>query len=173
MITELDTAILDFIQKYLSCVFFDYIMPKITSLGNGGFIWIIAAVCLMFSKKYRKYGIAVLAALALGVILGSVILKPLIARPRPCHVNGEFPLLINIPTDFSFPSGHTMSSVSSAIILGYANRKWGYIAIPLAILIAFSRLYLYVHFPTDVLAGTLFGIFFAVLSIKVLKNQKS
>lgn len=169
MITEFDTAILDFIQKYLGCGFLDYIMPKITSLGNGGFIWIVSAICLIFSKKYRKYGIGMIIALALGAILGSVILKPLIARPRPCHVNGEFPLLINLPSDFSFPSGHTMSSVSSAIILRYANKKWGITAIILAVLIAFSRLYLYVHFPTDVIAGTLFGIFFAVLVVKKIK----
>lgn len=168
----MDSYILDLIQKYLDCGFMDYIMPKITSLGNGGFIWITIGIILMFSKKYRKYGVALIISLVMGAILGSVILKPLIARPRPCHINGEFPLLINLPTDYSFPSGHTMSSVSAAYVIQKANRKWGYFAIPLSVLIAFSRLYLYVHFLSDVIAGAFFGIFFGALTIKIFKLKK-
>lgn len=164
--TNIDFAILDFIKNTFGCGFMDFIMPKITSLGNGGFIWILSAVCLMFSKKYRKSGIVLIISLAVGAVLGSIILKPLIARPRPCHVYGELPLLINIPTDFSFPSGHTMSSVSAAYVLTSANKKFGYIAILLASLISFSRIYLYVHFPSDVIAGAIFGIVIAYFSVK-------
>ena len=163
---------MDLIKKIFECPFMDFIIPKITSLGNGGFIWILSAVILLFSKKYRKGGIAMLIALAVGAILGSFILKPLVARPRPFHAMGELPLLIKIPTDFSFPSGHTMSSFSAAFILNHINRKFGYFAIPLAILIAFSRLYLYVHFPSDVLAGLVLGILISYLTVKILKINR-
>ena len=168
--TDIDFIILDFINNIFGCNFMDFIMPKITSLGNGGFIWLAIAVGLMFSKKYRKSGIVLIASLAIGVFIGSVVLKPLIARPRPCHVNGELPLLINIPTDFSFPSGHTMSSVSAAYVLTSANKKLGWFAIPLAVLIAFSRLYLYVHFPSDVIAGAVIGIAIAYFAVKISKK---
>jgi len=168
----MDFFILDLIKNIFECPFMDFIMPKITSLGNGGFIWILTAVILLFFKKYRKGGIAMLIALAVGAILGSVILKPLIARPRPFHANGELPLLIKIPTDFSFPSGHTMSSVSSAYVLTFINKKFGYFAIPLAVLIAFSRLYLYVHFPSDVLAGAIIGIIISYFTTKLLKINR-
>ena len=169
--TDIDFLILDFIKDIFGCGFMDFIMPKVTSLGNGGFIWIAVAVCLMFSKKYRKSGILLIIALAVGAIFGSVILKPIIARPRPCHVYGELPLLIKIPTDFSFPSGHTMSSVSSAYVLYKANKKFGYVAIPLAVLIAFSRLYLYVHFPSDIIAGAIFGIVIAFSVVKLYNKR--
>ena len=168
----MDFYILNLIKDIFECPFLDFVMPKITSLGNGGFIWILTAVILLFSKKYQKGGIAILIALSVGAILGSFILKPLIARPRPFHVVGELPLLIKIPTDFSFPSGHTMSSFSGAFILNYINKKFGYFAIPLAILIAFSRLYLYVHFPSDVLVGGILGILISYLTVKILKINR-
>ena len=93
----------------------------------------------------------------MGVLVGNVALKNLIARPRPCWVE-SVPLLIASPTDYSFPSGHTLSSAIAATILTKTDRRFGYAAIPLAALIAFSRLYLYVHWPSDVLAGALLGI---------------
>ena len=125
-----------------------------------------------FIKTYSKGGIAILIALAFGAILGSFVLKPLIARPRPFHSMEELSLLIKSPTGFSFPSGHTMSSFSAAYILNYINKKFGYFAIPLAILIAFSRLYLYVHFPSDILAGAILGILISYLTVKVLKINR-
>ena len=117
-----------------------------------------AAVGLLATKKYRKYGAFLLAGLAIGVLIGNLTLKPLIARPRPCWLDESVQLLIANPTDYSFPSGHTLSSVIGATVLTKANRKFGFAAIPLAALIAFSRLYLYVHFPTDILAAAVLGV---------------
>lgn len=99
-----------------------------------------------------------LVALALGVLTGNLTLKPLIARPRPCWVDESVRLLIPKPTDYSFPSGHTLSSVIGATVLTKANAKFGLAAIPLAALIAFSRLYLYVHFLGAAVLGVAIGL---------------
>ena len=153
-----DWTILAWIQTTLVCPAMDFLMPKITLLGNGGAVWILAAVVLLAAKKYRKYGTFLLAGLAVGVLIDNLTLKPLIARPRPCWLDESVQLLIANPTDYSFPSGHTLSSVIGAAVLTKANRKFGIAAIPLAALIAFSRLYLYVHFPTDTLAAAVLGV---------------
>ena len=157
-IENIDFSILYWIQEHIRTTFFDAIFPFITSLCDGGIVWIIAGVVLLFFKKYRKYGVFLLLAMLLGSIIGNEIIKPLVARPRPCHLVSLLPdMLIEVPTSFSFPSGHTVSSVVSATVLTRANKKFGYVAIPLAVLIAFSRMYLFVHFPTDILAGALLG----------------
>lgn len=175
-IQNTDWAVLHWIHDTLRCGIMDFLMPKITTLGNGGAIWIAAAAAMTASKKYRKWGIAMFAALAAGVLVGNVALKPLIARARPCWLE-SVPLLIATPTDYSFPSGHTLSSVIGAYMLTAANRKFGWAAIPLAALIGFSRLYLYVHFPTDVLAsaviGTVIGMVTVLTARKVIANERT
>ena len=105
-----------------------------------------------------------IGGLAVGVLVGNVCLKNLIARPRPCWLDSSVRLLIADPTDYSFPSGHTLSSVIGATILTKTDRRFGYAAIPLAALIAFSRLYLYVHFPSDVLAAAVPGVMIGELA---------
>ena len=155
---SLDWSILHWIQNMLVCPFWDFLMPKITMLGDNGVIWLLAAGGLLCTKKYRKQGILLIAGLAVGVLVGNVCLKHLIARPRPCWLDESVRLLIANPTDCSFPSGHTLSSVIGATILTKTDRRFGYAAIPLAAIIAFSRLYLYVHFPSDVLAAAVLGI---------------
>lgn len=160
-LTKLDFSILYGIQAHLRCGFLDFILPKITWLGNAGLIWLIAAGLLLLTKKYRRAGVVLLAGLAAGFLIGNLALKPLVARPRPCWLDGSVPLLIPVPTDASFPSGHTLSSVIAAFLLTVADRRFAIVAIPLAVLIAFSRLYLFVHFPTDVLAGAVLGVLIA------------
>lgn len=152
-----DWTILHWIQDTLQCEPLDFLMPKLTALGNGGAVWIAAAMVMTISKKYRKYGVTMFAALAAGFLIGNVCLKNLIARPRPCWLE-DATLLIANPTDYSFPSGHTLSSVIGATVLAKANRKFGFVSIPLALTIAFSRLYLYVHFFSDVLAAAGLGV---------------
>ena len=147
----------------------DFLMPKITALGNGGAIWLAAAAAMTVSKKYRRYGITMLAALAAGVLIGNVCLKNLIARPRPCWIE-NIPLLISNPTDYSFPSGHTLSSVIGAYLLTAANRRFGFAAVPLAVLIAFSRLYLYVHFLSDVLFSVAIGIIIGFAAVSIMNR---
>lgn len=144
----------------------DFLMPKITLLGNGGAIWILAVVILLCTKKYRRQGVLLLAGLVVGVLVGNVCLKHLITRPRPCWLDSSVQLLIANPTDYSFPSGHALSSVIGATVLTKTNRCIGYAAIPLAALIAFSRLYLYVHFPSDVLAAAVLGVVIGELAFR-------
>ena len=167
-IQNVDWTILHWIRDTLQCGVMDFLMPKITALGNGGAIWIVAAAAMTVSKKYRKYGIAMFAALAAGVLVGNVCLKHLIARSRPCWIE-NVSLLIGNPTDYSFPSGHTLSSVIGAFMLTAANRKFGLLAIPLAALIGFSRLYLFVHFPSDVLASMVIGILIGTITVWIMK----
>ena len=155
---NLDQTILYWIHDALSCGVLDMLMPKLTLLGSGGAIWLLAAGGLLCTKKYRRQGAILLAGLAVGVLVGNVYLKNLIARPRPCWLDNSVKLLISSPTDYSFPSGHTLASAIGATVLTKTNRKFGWAAIPLAVIIAFSRLYLFVHFPSDILAGAVLGV---------------
>ncbi len=169
IIQNIDWAVLHGIRNTLHCGAMDFLMPKITALGNGGAIWLAAAAAMTVSKKYRRYGITMLAALAAGVLIGNVCLKNLIARPRPCWIE-NIPLLISNPTDYSFPSGHTLSSVIGAYLLTAANRRFGFAAVPLAVLIAFSRLYLYVHFLSDVLFSVAIGIIIGFAAVSIMNR---
>ena len=158
----------------------DKIMIAITSLGNAGLLWIGIAVFLLFIKKTRKCGILMLISLVSGLILGNALLKNLIGRERPCWIDPNIPLLIPNPHDYSFPSGHTLASFEAAVMIFLHNKKWGTISLVFAVLIAFSRMYLFVHFPTDVIAGFAIAILVAIgvdwafrqVQIKML-NKKS
>lgn len=167
---KFDFAILDWIQQNLRCTFLDWVLPLITTLGNGGAIWIILALILLFTKKYRRVGAMVGLALIFGLIVGNLTLKPLIARTRPFDIREFADLLISKPTDFSFPSGHTLASFEAATVLMINDKKLGIPALTLAVLIAFSRLYLYVHYPSDIFAGVLLGVFFGVLATAIINR---
>lgn len=170
MITQgFDLPILDWIAEHLRCPFGDAIMPLITHLGDAGAIWILLALALLCLPKYRKTGMKVALALVLGFLACNVMLKPLVARIRPydyqlLFFGKEIQLLIPAPTDFSFPSGHTNASFAAATAVLLCHRRLGIPAMILAALIAFSRLYLYVHYPTDVLASMVLGAAVAALS---------
>lgn len=163
-ITQFDFSILNFIQTHLQCQFLDVVMPFITFLGDVGLVWILVSVVLLFFKKTRILGIQLLISIVFAFIVYQCILKPLIARPRPFVQNPEFTLLIKAPKDFSFPSGHTACGFSFVVILFLAKNKWWIPSFVLASLIGFSRLYLYVHFPTDVLCGAICGTVFGGIS---------
>ena len=137
--------------------FLDGVMPAVTFLGNGGWFWILAGAVLLAVPKTRKMGFCVLLSLLLGLILGNGLLKNLIARSRPCWLDESVALLIKVPEDYSFPSGHTLASFEAAVSILLYRRKWGILAVALACLIGFSRLYLFVHFPSDVLGGAVLG----------------
>lgn len=162
---KLDNALLFFIQENWRTPFLDTMMPLITALGNGGIFWLVLTVLFLIRKKYRKIGIMMLCALILCLISGNLILKPMIRRIRPFDLLNYSPLLITPPKDFSFPSGHTMASFACAVVLYKNNRLIGIAALVLASLISFSRLYLFVHFPSDVVAGMALGIIWGVLSV--------
>ena len=155
------------------------VMPIITVLGEGGWVWIVIAVLFLFMPKYRKAGVTMAFALILMLILNDGILKNVFARPRPFNfepfealyavfpqgADGKPELLVGLPSSFSFPSGHTSSSFAAAFAI-LLNKKWkaGVPALLLAALIGFSRNYLMVHYPTDVLFGALMGVLYAVLA---------
>lgn len=115
--SALDWTVLHWIHDRLHCGFLDFLMPRITLLGNGGAVWVVIALILLCIRKHRRTGLALLMGLGAGVLIGNLLLKPLIARPRPCWIDQTTPLLIACPTDFSFPSGHTLSSVIAAAVL--------------------------------------------------------
>lgn len=154
----------------------DKIMITLTNLGDAGIIWIIIAIILLFIKKTRKCGILMMISMILGLIIGNGILKNLIQRQRPCWIDTNILLLIPNPTDFSFPSGHTLASFEASIMILLHSKKWGIPAIILSILIAFSRMYLFVHFPTDILGGAILGTTISILvyyvSEKIIKAKK-
>lgn len=150
-------AILNFIQGHMRSNFLDLVMPLISKLGNGGLIWLLLALALAVVPATRKTGFVVLAALALDFLCCNLIAKPLIGRIRPCDVNTAVQLLVNRPTDFSFPSGHTAASFTAVFALYFRGARLWKPALVMALLIAFSRLYLYVHYPSDILAGVLLG----------------
>ena len=109
--------------------------------------------------------VMLLAGLVVAMLAGNLAMKNLFARPRPCWLDESVPLLIARPSDYSFPSGHTMAAAIGATILTAADRRFGWAAIPLAVLIAFSRMYLYVHFPSDILGGAVLGVGIGLLML--------
>lgn len=141
----------------------DLIMITVSKIGNVGMVWIAMALALMLSAKSRRCGFLMLVSMAICLLLGNVFLKNLIARERPCWIDLSVPLLIPNPTDYSFPSGHTMHGFAAATVVFLHNRRAGIPALCLAALIAFSRLYLFVHFPSDIAGGMIIGILVALL----------
>lgn len=162
-IKNLDSNTFDFIQQHVSNSFLDKAFPIITNLGEGGAIWIVISLALLLSKKYRKVGILTLAALLINYLIGDILLKNIIERPRPFISIEGIELLIKPPSSFSFPSGHTSSAFAAATILSLYIRKYSPIFIILALILGFSRIYLYVHYLSDVVAGMCLGIVVAMI----------
>lgn len=154
----LDWRILNWIKRRMKCPALDFLMPKVTMLGSAGMLWILASLVMLCFDDYRRFGIMVLAGLTLASFVGQFLLKHIVRRQRPCRVNDGVELLVKNPKDTSFPSCHTLSSVVSAVVIAAASPALGCIAVPIALLIAFSRLYLYVHYPSDVAFAALLGV---------------
>lgn len=168
-----DFSVFQWIQNNIWCPFLDVAMPIITYLSEGAAIWIVIAITCLFSKKYRKTAITMAFALIVMTLLNDIILKNILQRPRPFNFTEFAPLydglkdglLIGKPSSFSFPSGHAAMSFASAMAIGL-NKKWKLFvpSIIFAFLVAFSRNYLMVHYPTDVIFGSLFGMLYAVIA---------
>lgn len=175
-----DLPILDWIQANLANPVLDFLMPWITLLGDAGIFWMICAGVLLFTKKYRRIGIGMAIAMAMGLLVCNIILKPAVGRIRPYDLQENLGVTINLliekQHDFSFPSGHTIASFEACTVILLGSKKLGIPATLLAILIAFSRLYLYVHYPTDVIAsiilGTLFGVIGYLVAGKITFSRK-
>lgn len=165
-IQNIDFYILDFLQTMARSAFWDRFFSMFTSLGDPFMVICYAAILLVLTKT-RRDGIMVTAGLLTGLLVGNVILKNLVQRSRPCWLHPEVELLIKNPKDYSFPSGHTMSLTILTFILVYNHPKLAFGLIPAALLMAYSRIYLYVHFPSDVLAGIILGLLIGLLTVKL------
>lgn len=159
--------ILIWIQENIRCGFLDFVLPLITRLSNGGIIWIITAVILIIRPKTRTAGLSMAISLALEFILCDLIIKPVVHRPRPCDIDPTISLLIPRPHSWSFPSGHTGISFAGATSLAFSRNKLALPSFILAAVTAFSRIYLFVHFPSDVIAGAVLGVISAFVGAKI------
>ena len=158
-LASLDAGILLFIQEYIRIDFMNGFWRFITSLGNQGWFWIAVSVILLIPKRTRYIGLAALLSLAVNFLIANLILKPLVARIRPYEAIEGLKILIAAPHDYSFPSGHTSASFAAALVyLRKMPKPYGVCFVVLAALIAISRLYVGVHYPTDVLGGFLIGM---------------
>lgn len=149
----------------------DAIMAFVSNLGNAGAFWIILSVIFMIPRKTRKTGVEMLVSITITFIIGNLILKNLAARMRPCQIDETVALLVKMPSDYSFPSGHSMNGFTASVALLCNDKRFGIPAVILAAVIAFSRLYNFVHFPTDVLFGIALGTVIALLVDLVFKKK--
>ena len=164
MIQAVDYEILLLISERWRGGASDTVWTIISSLGNAGALWIALGVLLLFFRKTRRAGIAVLCALLLGLVVGNLCLKQWVMRPRPFVTHADLTALVQPGDRWSFPSGHTLSSFAAATALWFFHRKSGAAALLLALTIGFSRLYASVHYPSDVLAGLVIGVLCGLLA---------
>lgn len=169
---QLDGAILLWIQEHVRQDFLSPVVKFITHLGDAGWCWILLAVILLIVKKTRKIGLVTAVSLLSSYVVNNLILKNLVARVRPYEAVDGLQRIIEAQSDFSFPSGHSASSFAAAVVIFMlCPRKYGVPALMLAFLIALSRLYVGVHYPTDVLTGVISGTVIAVIVCTVYKKK--
>ncbi len=167
-ILHFDFAILDWIAAHLQNPVFDAISVVLSVLGDYAAPWLLLAAVLLWMPKYRKWAVVMLIALALEVVCTDVLLKAIVARPRPFLLNPDVTLIVSPPGSFSFPSGHSGSCFACAVTLCFSKKKRLWIpALSLALLTALSRIYLYVHYPSDVIAGVILGTLCALVTVLV------
>ena len=164
-VTELD--ILNAIHS-ISSPAMDSLMLGITYAATSGILWFGIALSMVCMRKHRRAGVVLIVTVAAAYIVCDVLIKPVIGRTRPCEF-ADFEMLVPVPDTYSFPSGHTMSSFAAATVLALAFRRWAPLPLLFACLVGLSRMYLFVHWPTDVLAGALLGVFVALVSVYLFR----
>lgn len=157
----MDIALLNWIQQF-SNEFLDKFFVFFTRIGDYGELWILICIIFLLFKRTRKAGILGLLALLIEAILVMFVLKPMFDRPRP-YITYNFPILIPTPSGSSFPSGHTAASFAVAIMLYLKDVPFKRTIMGLAALMSYSRLYLYVHYPSDILGGFVIALVIALL----------
>lgn len=177
----MEVAILNAIQDFLGSPGMDTFMKSITFLGDYAIVWFACIAIMACMPTKRRYALAMLVALVAVFLLGDVIIKPIVERVRPFIAHDYSSLVIEAPTSFSFPSGHSGTSFAPAMVFclipNNQNNRWlsagKVLAVIFACLVAFSRLYLYVHYPTDVLGGCILGLIVGYISFSLLaKNSQ-
>ena len=168
---DFEGSILLWIQNNLRSGFLDPIMKAITMLGDKGLIWILITLALLIARRTRKLGVMCAASMVFGLIVTNLIIKNWAARIRPYEMVQGLNCIVPLAKDWSFPSGHTTNSLACAwVLFRKAPKKFGVPALILAILIAFSRLYVGIHYPTDVLGGALIGLGSACLAMLLVPS---
>lgn len=170
-ISNFDAQALFWIQEQLRVPFLSGIMVFFSLIGNSGLIWIATGLVLLIPKRTRLGGVCLLTCLLFAYLLNDILIKPLVARARPYEALPGLEILVAPLSSFSFPSGHTNSSFAAAYALTAAFGRKGAFAYLPALLIALSRCYVGVHYPTDVLAGALVGTFSAFFICSIWKWQ--
>ncbi len=165
-----DFPILYFIQEYIASPILTPIMIFASASGEGGVIWFAVAIPMLFFKKTRKLAILIICAITLAFVTGELITKNIVCRVRPCYQDPTVLLPIKKPVGYSFPSSHTSTSFAAATVIFIRYKKPGIIALMYAGVISFSRMYLFVHFPSDVIVGVLWGIGSAIVTLVVYKR---
>ena len=168
-IYDFDFAVLDALQK-IHNTFLDRFFAVFTYIGEGGAMWILLAVGFMIFKSTRRLGISCTAGLVSDLLINELLIKNTVKRPRPFTLHPYIDTIVHRPSSYSFPSGHSCVAFTCATVIFCYNRKLGIAAYATAALIAFSRNYFYIHFPTDVIAGMLDGILLGILSTLLMKK---
>lgn len=172
-IQGLDEQILLYIQEHLRVLGQNGFWKFISEIGNSGGIWIVLTLALLFfSGKTQRVGLASLLAIVTEASIVNLIIKPIVARPRPYDVVAGLEPLIEKMTDFSFPSGHTAVGFAFAVVMcGMAPKKFAVPAVVVGILTGYSRMYLGVHYPSDVLVGAAIGSLSGIFAVFLLKKK--
>lgn len=169
LVTWFDDLVFSLMKK-ISCSAMDWVFVFFTKLGDAGFVWLAISLVLIYKKNTRRMGCYMLLCIAAATFVNNVVIKEIADRARPFVKNPEIKLIIDPPSGYSFPSGHTTSSFAAATSIFLFDRKKGGAAYLLALMIGLSRVYLFVHYPTDVLCGMLLGIAGAIIVTKLLQK---
>lgn len=183
-IVNIDVAIYQFVDSIMNTTL-NVIMTIITHMGDTpGIVWCVLGICLLIPRKTRKLGVLLFAGLAISSLINNVCLKEFIQRPRPYNLDPAvwadagykyvWPNLIKQSSSWSFPSGHTSTSIGAAFALLLGCRKKelavGIPAFILSLLVGFSRIYVHVHYPTDVIGGAIVGLVAGLITYVLFKK---
>ncbi len=169
-ITNFDFSVLYWIQENLRSEFLDAVCRFLSISFEGGIFWFVVAAVLLIFRKTRTAGVMVIVSMGIVLLMGEFGLKNIFCRVRPCNIDTDVLLAIHRPSSYSFPSGHTGSSFAAAGAIFAYNKKLGIPALCVALIVGLSRMYLFVHYPTDVLAGMVLGLTVAFLVAFVFRK---
>ena len=167
---NLDEQILLFIQENIRNPILSRIFVPLTIIGNSGVFLVVVGIIMCIIKKTRRIGMVFLASIVIGFIINDIVIKNIVRRIRPFEAISALEILVKAPKSFSFPSGHTASFFAAATSLFYNSRRNAFVSLVIATAMGFSRMYVGVHYPSDVLAGMVVGVTSGAASIYLYKR---